>query len=95
MVLAATKTFAMHPFKVREFSILRNGGSRLRTERQGEDEDARDMDEHARDAASAAIVAERPGMVIGRFPLLTIRALAVEEVTMAHRLLTCFSEIVQ
>ena len=32
MVLVATKTFAMHPCKVREFSILSNGVLHLRGE---------------------------------------------------------------
>ena len=53
------------------------------------------MDEAARDAASAAIFAERPGMVMPRFALLIRRALAVEDDTMARILFTCFSEIVQ
>ena len=52
----------------------------------------REIEEHARDAASAAIVVERPGMSIAIFALFNISALVVEELTMAHRLLTCLSD---
>ena len=49
------------------------------------------MEEQAIDAVSAAAVGDKPEMLYVIFALLTKRALLVDELTMARKLLMCFS----